>query len=259
MEILVGLVVLGVLGYFAKSYLFYEKDNPYRAQGTDYESSFQKRRGGDVYDEVLQSEYGLITALMAKVAKADGGICELENRIVEDTIDELSGYFSHKENARKILQEILENEERDHGNIDLIAGEFVRYTQKDPHKRVKIMEFLINLSFADKSLSTEEEATLEKIAYHFKLSAAEYEKIMAGFKAYYNHYQASGKNPYEVLGVGESVTAQELKNVYRRLVKEHHPDVIKGQGLGEDFVKQATAKLQEINEAYETIKAQKGY
>lgn len=259
MDILVGVLVVVALAYFAKSYLFYEKGNPYRLEGTDYNNAFQKRSGGNIYDEVLGSEYGLIVALMAKVAKADGGICELEGRIVEDTIDELAGYFSQRESARKILWEILESEEKDHANIDLIAGEFARYTEREPHKRAKIMEFLINLSFADKTLSPEEEATLEKIAFHFKLSAAEYETIMGSFKAFYNHYEASGKDPYAVLGVDESVSAAELKNVYRRLVKEHHPDIIKGQGKGEDFVKQATVKLQEINEAYETIKAKKGY
>ena len=259
MEIIVGLVAIGLIVYFGKSYLFYEKTNPYRGKGTDYEHAFLKRKGGDIYDEVLQSEYGLITALMAKVAKADGGICELEKEIVESTIDELSGYFSHRENARKILWEILEKEEKDHGNIDLIAGEFARYTEREPHKRVKIMEFLINLSFADKSLSKEEEATLEKIAYHFRLSAAEYGKIMGGFKEYYRHYEADDKDPYGVLGVETSVSAEELKGAYRRLVKENHPDIIKGKGHGEAFVKQATVKLQEINEAYETIKRQKGY
>jgi curved DNA-binding protein len=47
---------------------------------------------------------------------------------------------------------------------------------------------------------------------------------------------------YTTLGVTESVTPEELKSAYRRLAKQHHPD------LGGD-----AAKFQQINEAYETL------
>lgn len=259
MELLLLALVVGVLVYVSKSYLFYHETNPYRGDAADYAHPFEKRTGGDLYDEVLRSEYGLIVALMAKVVKADGKICELEREIIDTTLDELADYFSHRENARKILEEILEKEEREHDNIDLIASEFVSYTRTDPNKRIKIMEFLINLSFADKQLSGSEEETLGRIAFHFQIPAGEYQGLLESFKRYYDHYTAGEKNPYDVLGVEESVSAAELKSVYRRLVKEHHPDVVKGQGLGEEFVAKATAHLQEINEAYETIRQAKGY
>lgn len=48
---------------------------------------------------------------------------------------------------------------------------------------------------------------------------------------------------YEVLGVGKSASADELKKAFRRAAVEHHPD--KG---GDE------AKFKEINEAYEVLK-----
>lgn len=259
MEIILVVAVVAFLVYVSRSFFFYQSGNPYRGKEQDYAHPFQKRGGGNIYDEVLQSEYGLIAALIAKVAKADGKVCELEQEIIASTFDELSGYFSDRDSARKILEEILEKEEHTHGNIEMIATEFVKYTERDPQKRIKIIEFMLNLSFADKHLGEAEEETVSKIAYFFKIPAGEYTRILEGFKNYYAHYQAGDKNPYEVLGVSESVNAEELKQVYRRLVKEHHPDIIRGQGHGEDFVDRATVKLQEINEAYEKIKSQKGF
>jgi DnaJ like chaperone protein len=259
-ELIVVAIFVAILVYVSKSYFFYHSEtNPYQGHGSDYDHPFAVRPGGDGYVEVLQSEYGLIAALMAKVAKADGTVCNLEQEIIETTLEELSGYFSHRENAMRVLREILEKEEQDHDNIELIASEFVRYTRQVPEKRIKIIEFLINLAFADKHLGEAEEEVIGKIAFYFQIPAHEYQKIMAGFKTYYDHYRSGDKDPYAVLGVGTEVNADGLKRAYRALVKENHPDVIKGRGLGDAFVDKATVRLQEINEAYETIQKHKGY
>jgi DnaJ like chaperone protein len=45
-----------------------------------------------------------------------------------------------------------------------------------------------------------------------------------------------------------------IKKAYRNLVKQYHPDIIKSQGKDESYMKKATEKTQEINQAYEMIK-----
>lgn len=54
------------------------------------------------------------------------------------------------------------------------------------------------------------------------------------------------KNPYEVLGVSQSASAQEIKKAYRQLAKKYHPDLNQGSAESE-------AKLKEINEAFSII------
>lgn len=53
-------------------------------------------------------------------------------------------------------------------------------------------------------------------------------------------------NPYSVLGLEKTASADDIKKAYRRLSKEWHPDKHKGD-------KSAEAKFKEINEAYETL------
>jgi molecular chaperone DnaJ len=50
---------------------------------------------------------------------------------------------------------------------------------------------------------------------------------------------------YEVLGVNKSASADEIKRAYRKLARQHHPDVNKEAG--------SDTKFKEINEAYQVL------
>ncbi len=54
-------------------------------------------------------------------------------------------------------------------------------------------------------------------------------------------------DPYKVLGVSPDASDEEIKQAYRRLAKQYHPDRNPGDAA-------AAKKMQEINAAYEQIK-----
>ena len=62
-----------------------------------------------------ESQLGLFIALVAKVAKADGRVHELEAQLVGMMLDDISKVFVDKEKTRNILKEIF-NEEKDRDN-----------------------------------------------------------------------------------------------------------------------------------------------
>lgn len=57
------------------------------------------------------------------------------------------------------------------------------------------------------------------------------------------------KNPYEVLGVKEGASEDEIKRAYREVVKKYHPDQYRDNPLS----KLAEEKLREANEAYDYL------
>lgn len=57
------------------------------------------------------------------------------------------------------------------------------------------------------------------------------------------------RDPYEVLGVKPTATDDEIKKAYRDLARKYHPDNYANNPLSD----LAEEKMQEINEAYDTI------
>ena len=56
-------------------------------------------------------------------------------------------------------------------------------------------------------------------------------------------------NPYEVLGIKQGASEEEIKRAYREMVKKYHPDQYQDNPLST----LAEEKLREINEAYESL------
>ena len=56
-------------------------------------------------------------------------------------------------------------------------------------------------------------------------------------------------NPYKILGVSPDASNEQIKEAYRTLMKEHHPDL----HLNEEKKKEAENRAKDINGAYEIL------
>jgi DnaJ like chaperone protein len=83
-------------------------------------------------------------------------------------------------------------------------------------------------------------------------------------KTGFNNFNSSGfsdknriKTCFEVLGLNENCSNEEIKKAYRALVSKYHPDKV--EHLGDDFKEFAHEKFVEIKNAYEEIKKIRGF
>jgi DnaJ like chaperone protein len=63
---------------------------------------------------------------------------------------------------------------------------------------------------------------------------------------------------YGVIGVSPEASDADVKKAWRKLMSQHHPDKLIAKGLPEDMVQLAKEKTQEIQAAYDRIKAARG-
>jgi len=208
-----------------------------------------------------EHEAGLLVSLMAKVAKADGQVSELEAELLGLTFTDISQAFEESEKVREALKAIYKKEMESFENTIIISKKYLKLTQHEYRKRLKVMEYLLNLAFIDGEFSQAEFMITEDIASSLKIQRADFERLISQFEQFYTTRQTQKKltlqKAYEILGASSADDFDTIKKKYRTLVKEYHPDILMGQGKEQSIIDAATTKLQEINEAYELVKKEK--
>ena len=206
-----------------------------------------------------ESELGLFIALVAKVAKADGRVQELEAQLIGIMFDDISGIFEDKDKVRTILKEIFNEEKERDDDTKEIAQSLNKLLGRSKLKRKQFVGFLIQLAFVDNGISSDEDRVLREIVVELDITSDEYSAMVAKFENMLKNKQQtmSIEEACKILGVSEDDDMSLIKKTYRKLVRQYHPDIIKSQDKDDSYMEEATAKTQEINQAYEIIKEAK--
>jgi len=194
--------------------------------------------------------------LMGKLAKADGHISKQEVNHVEDFIKKAGMTAEHRKEAIRLFKQGAEA----NFDIDETLDRFMQNCGHTLHLRQTLLMYVTVISLADGKLDPAEREVLEYIATRIGYSQAEFKHILdsvlnqANFSRHQTDPVAALDDAYKVLGVSKQSTDQEIKRAYRKLMSQHHPDKLMGQGVPEDMIKVATEKAKEIQLAYDLIK-----
>ena len=210
-------------------------------------------------ESIGNSELGMFVALVAKVAKADGKVDALEAELIGIMFDDIAAIFPEPEKTKAILKEIFAEQKDMPHNLKGVAEDLGHTIRRDKAKQQQFMGFLIQLAFADGEVSQSEEEILQTIAEAFNFDPNAYHAIFDQFEKMARNVQpkANIDDAYKLLGVSKEDDIATIKKAYRKLVRQYHPDIIKSQGKSDAYMQEATAKTQEINQAYEMIKTSK--
>jgi len=186
-------------------------------------------------------------AMLGKMAKADGRVCEDEINVVRTFMrDKLRLDPVTQKFAMGVFNEAKNN----NTPFEDYARQFDQVFQGEPQMRTMFFEMLFTVALADGVLHPAEEKILRSAPALLGLQSGAYEMVKSQFVSDLSHY-------YAVLGLENNADASAVKKAYRKLVSEYHPDKVISKGLPEDFIKFAEEKFREINEAYEAIQKAK--
>jgi len=141
---------------------------------------------------------------------------------------------------------------QDVAGFEHYAGQIAQLFMGNPAMLEDILDGLFEIAKADGVLHPGEAQFLERVADIFGFAPNEFRRIRA------SHFAPELTDPYVILGVSYVADDDELKQTYRRLVRENHPDSLMARGVPEEFIKLANDKLAAINGAFEKIQAERG-
>ena len=183
-----------------------------------------------------------LLVLSAAVMKADGKVLKSELEYVKRF---LSQQFSAAEVQRllPVLREVLNKEIK----VREVCGQ-IRYNMEHP-LRLQLLHYLFGIAKADGNVNAAEADTIEQIAGYLGINPRDFQSIKAMF---YKDTDAA----YKILEISKDASDSEVKKAYRKMAVKYHPDKL--NHLGEEFKTAANEKFQKVQDAYETIKKQRG-
>ncbi|MCW3806592.1 TerB family tellurite resistance protein [Plebeiibacterium marinum] len=196
-------------------------------------------QGGNPRDGFIAS----LLVLIAAVMKADGKVVKSELDYVKVYLVRSLGEAKSAE-ALIMLRDILKR------NIPVsqVCGQIKNHV--DYNSRVQLVHMLFGVANSDGSIPQSEVSVIQQIAFGLGLSTPDLQSLL-------NMYVKNTESAYKVLDVDPKAADDEIKKAYRRMALKFHPDKV--AHLGEEFQEAAKEKFQKVNEAFESIKKERGF
>ena len=195
----------------------------------------------------------------------DTKLIETDQNSVESIIKEIFFGVSLskpiKQKLNKIYHKVL-NEDED---IDDICSKIVIQFAEDRILLLSIIKILIKITFDDAMISKTDRARMTIVLNYFALEPKEFE-LLSDYEQdiieYYFFNSSLSNNlinqnnvlnrDYQNLGCSIDSTNEEIKDSYRSLLKELHPDRSKITGIS--FGNEQSNRLQMVKKSYNRIK-----
>ena len=180
-----------------------------------------------------------VIVLSAKMAKADGKVTKEEiiafRKKVNIPINEIKNVGRLWDQARQTID-----------GFEIYAQQIANLLGKKSPVLEELLNLLLFIAKADGIISTGEILYLKKVSIIFGFLENDFDRM-------YSSNMGNHMDPYQVLGVSQDTPIKNIKIKWKILAINHHPDRLIAKGMPEDFIEKSTARLQEINNAWDII------
>ena len=184
-----------------------------------------------------------VIVLSAKMAKADGKV----------TVEEIKAFkekINVQENEIKNVAKLWDQAKKTTDGFEVYAKQISDLLEKNSSVLEELLTLLIIIAQADGKITIPEIEYLKKVGDIFGFSNEDFERIYSLNSGIYS-------DPYQILGVSQNAPTEEIKQKWKQLAINHHPDRLISQGIPEDLIQKSTSRLKEINNAWDIIQKQR--
>lgn len=186
-----------------------------------------------------------VIVLGAKLAKVDG-------RVTRDEIKAFKRIFRIDDAEVGDVARIFNEARTSAHGFEAYARQIAALFGRDPVLLGELLIGLFELARADGEITPAETDFLRRVAAVFGFDGTAFKQLRARFSATARDL-SSTRDAYAVLGLSPSAADAEIRQTYRKLVREHHPDRLVAKGMPEEMIEQANKVLAAINAAHDRI------
>lgn len=182
-----------------------------------------------------------VIALGAKMAKADG-------HVTRDEVTAFREVFDITVQDEAGAARVFNLARTDVAGFETYATRIHEMFRGDPCTLMDLMEGLFHIAMADGFYHPNEDAFLERVADIFEVSPNDFKGLRARF------VPDAERDPYAVLGLSRDMALDEMRKIWRKLVRDNHPDAMMARGVPKEAVLMAEKRMSDINRAWDDIR-----
>jgi DnaJ like chaperone protein len=214
-------------------------------------------------DSARRVQYEFFTAafaVMGFVAKSDGRVSEEEIRVAREVMQRMQ---LSEEQKRSAIHLFNEGKQPDFALEDSLQRLF-ETARRHPDVLRSFMEVQLQAALADGEIHAEQRRVLLRACAVFGIPRSELERLELLVRRH-GHSQPVSSTPaerlaecYRLLGVDRHASDGTVKQAYRRLMSQNHPDKLASRELPEEMVRLAEERTRQIREAYDVVRTARG-
>jgi DnaJ like chaperone protein len=183
-----------------------------------------------------------LLVLLGAVMKADKQLLKSELDYVKNFLRQ---QFSHQDTQEYMI--LFKDIIKQNYPIRDVCRQIQR--SMDHPSRLELIHVLFGLSKADGHIHPDEIKVINTIGRYLNINDRDFDSIKAMFVK-------DTQSAYKILEIKKSVTDSEVKKAYRKMASKYHPDKV--NHLGDDLKHLAEEKFKAMNDAYQSIKKERG-
>lgn len=181
-----------------------------------------------------------VIGLGAKMAKADG-------LVTRDEVAAFRQVFHIPTRDEPQAARVFNLARQDVAGYEVYANTIAKMFEEDDLVLENLIEGLFYIAMADDHYHPSENDFVHTVAHLFGINERSFRSLRTRF------VPDAPPDAYDVLEVTPETPYEEMRNSWRKKVRETHPDHLMARGLPEEAITMATKHLIALNQAWEVL------